>query len=545
MRWNPAESPKELQAALDTHDDHRVRELLDALVEHIQTRDQSYECDAAASVLNSLRGAREFGHLQKVAATLIECGQRAPVVQRHYAQALIEENRLFDAERHLEALGLEAAELGDEREQREARGLLGRVFKQRYVAGRAAERARPDDLRRAVRFYLETYDAARDANLWHGINAVALLKRAEADGIAIDNAPAAEPIAQQILAEIQRRFDTGRADAWDKATAMEANVALGRAGDALTWLMRYVNDIAAESDGLECADAFKFESTRRQLHQVWRLDRSREPGSLLIPPLESALLRARDGSLRRDPADVRAEREPGQFEARHGLDAWYPLQWLRTGDRRAERVTRISRRDTDMTKGTGFVIPGDDLDARFRGEVVLLTNSHVISGLREVHEGGKHSPLRLDQAAAHLDVLNRKLQWRAILWESPPEDEDTTVIALDDAKDIASDPYPVFSRPLPVGGTGRIFIIGYPEASTQIRVSFENNQLLEMNDKYLRYRTPTEQGSSGSPLFDSDWQLVGIHHYSSPDLDSFQTPGRKLAANQGVWIRRIQRAIAG
>jgi trypsin-like peptidase len=174
---------------------------------------------------------------------------------------------------------------------------------------------------------------------------------------------------------------------------------------------------------------------------------------------------------------------------------------------------------------------------------VLVTNSHVVSGQREVLEGGRHSPLRLDQAAAHLDVLKKPLQCRGILWESTPENEDTTVIALDNASDIVSDRYPVFARPLPVGGTGRIFIIGYPEGSTQIRMSFENNQLLEMNDRHLRYRTPTEEGSSGSPLFDGEWQLVGIHHYSSQALDSFLTPGKKLAANQGVWIRRIQRAI--
>ena len=139
--------------------------------------------------------------------------------------------------------------------------------------------------------------------------------------------------------------------------------------------------------------------------------------------------------------------------------------------------------------------------------------------------------------------MKKPLQCRGILWESTPENEDTTVIALDNASDIVSDRYPVFARPLPVGGTGRIFIIGYPEGSTQIRVSFENNQLLEMNDRHLRYRTPTEEGSSGSPLFDSEWQLVGIHHYSSQAFDSFLTPGKKLAANQGVSIRRIQRAI--
>ena len=450
-------------------------------------------------ILDLVRGAREFEHLRAIAATLLESGQRAPIVQRYHAQALIEQNHLFLAEAALRALVVDAARLGDGVEERDANGLLGRVFKQRYVGGRASERAQPDDLRGALRFYLDTYNAAPEVNLYHGINAVALLARATKDGVSIENAPAIAATAEKILAIVENRFQSGAAAAWDKATAVEANVALGRTGDALTWLMRYINAIADESNGLERADAFKFESTRRQLVEVWRLDSRTEPGSLLLPSLEGALLRARDGSVTREPADVRATQSAGQFEARHGTDGFYPLQWLRTGDKRAQRVARISNRDTDVTKGTGFVMRGEDLAERFRGELVLVTNSHVISGKREVLEDGRYAPLELARVDAHLDVLNQTLACRAIVWESPPWEEDTAVVALENGAAIAGDPYPVYSRPLPVGGSGRIFIIGYPEASSQIRLSFENNQLLEMNNRHLRYLYSDRTRELGQP----------------------------------------------
>ena len=151
------------------------------------------------------------------------------------------------------------------------------------MAGRTSERARPDDLRRAVGLYLETYQRSSRCERVARDQRGGLLKRAEADAVAIDNAPALKRLAEEILGRIEQRYADGRADAWDKATAMEANLALDRPGDALTWLIRYVNGIAAEHHGLERAEAFTFESTRRQLIQVWRLDRSREPGSLLIP----------------------------------------------------------------------------------------------------------------------------------------------------------------------------------------------------------------------------------------------------------------------
>jgi hypothetical protein len=32
----------------------------------------------------------------------------------------------------------------------------------------------------------------------------------------------------------------------------------------------------------------------------------------------------------------------------------------------------------------------------------------------------------------------------------------------------------------------------------------------------VRYRTNTEGGSSGSPVFDQNWQLVALHHAGDP-----------------------------
>ena len=32
----------------------------------------------------------------------------------------------------------------------------------------------------------------------------------------------------------------------------------------------------------------------------------------------------------------------------------------------------------------------------------------------------------------------------------------------------------------------------------------------------MRHTVPTEPGSSGSPLFDSDWRLIALHHAGDP-----------------------------
>jgi endonuclease/exonuclease/phosphatase family metal-dependent hydrolase len=51
-------------------------------------------------------------------------------------------------------------------------------------------------------------------------------------------------------------------------------------------------------------------------------------------------------------------------------------------------------------------------------------------------------------------------------------------------------------------------------------------------DKVLRYRTDTEPGSSGSPVFNNDWQLVALHHAG------YREDGG-TAVNEGIRISAI------
>jgi len=545
MEWNPATSPADLNAAAADFDDYAVGALCDALVSYINDRREPYEREGAIAIMATLRQHRRFAELKRVGGALLDRGQRATTVQRQYGQALIETGDYFAAETVLQGLTREAADVDDTKEAAEAAGLLGRVFKQRYV-NTPVDKANAADLTRATKFYFDMYDRNPKENLWHGINAVALLKRGVSDGITMQEVGDADDIAQQILNRIREKRDAGaKPDPWDQAIAMEASLALGKIADSVASMMAYISGIETEQGGLEKADAFMFASTLRQLEQVWRLDGSQPPGSQLLPQLEIVSFRGRDGARRMAIADVAMSMKPQQYEAAFGLDKWFPMQWMRTGLKRATRIVRISRTDTDRTVGTGFLITGSSIGIGSSTDTFLMTNSHVISGLQEVHEDPEFSSvLYPDQATLQLDVLNQRLSCSQILWESKPAHEDTTIVALERSIDLGEDPYPVSTKPIPSGGLGSIFVIGYPEGGTQAMVSFENNRLLEMSESYLRYRTPTAPGSSGSPLFDADWQLVGIHHSTSKGFDSFKEPGKKLAANEGVWIRRIQQAIA-
>ena len=56
------------------------------------------------------------------------------------------------------------------------------------------------------------------------------------------------------------------------------------------------------------------------------------------------------------------------------------------------------------------------------------------------------------------------------------------------------------------------------------------------NGTRIKYRTNTEPGSSGSPCFTMDWDIVALHHYGDPQ---WQAP----LFNQGVPIQLIRQRI--
>ena len=61
----------------------------------------------------------------------------------------------------------------------------------------------------------------------------------------------------------------------------------------------------------------------------------------------------------------------------------------------------------------------------------------------------------------------------------------------------------------------------------------QDNMVVGLEDNFVYYRTATDPGSSGSPVFNQRWQLVALHHASSS----------KKQANEGVRIDVIIKEI--
>lgn len=100
-------------------------------------------------------------------------------------------------------------------------------------------------------------------------------------------------------------------------------------------------------------------------------------------------------------------------------------------------------------------------------------------------------------------------------------------------------------------------IIQHPNGEPK-QLALRENQIVDLLENFLHYETDTAPGSSGSPVFSDQWEVVALHHSGVPRRDELErilakdgtlwTPEKgddkiDWIANEGVRISRIVRHI--
>ena len=85
-----------------------------------------------------------------------------------------------------------------------------------------------------------------------------------------------------------------------------------------------------------------------------------------------------------------------------------------------------------------------------------------------------------------------------------------------------------------------LFIMQHPkETPLQLVLDTAANIRVNANGTRVTYRTNTDGGSSGSPCFSMNWDLIALHHTGDPDWN----PSHKPVYNQGIPISAIHRLL--
>ena len=83
-----------------------------------------------------------------------------------------------------------------------------------------------------------------------------------------------------------------------------------------------------------------------------------------------------------------------------------------------------------------------------------------------------------------------------------------------------------------------IVIVQHPKGEP-LKLAIDTAGVLAVTDTRVRYRTNTDPGSSGSPVFDGRMQLVALHHAGDPDYSEMH----HAEYNQGIPIENVKASI--
>lgn len=214
--------------------------------------------------------------------------------------------------------------------------------------------------------------------------------------------------------------------------------------------------------------------------------------------------------------------------------------WLDRFETIKRQVCRVEAANIGI--GTGFLV----------GPGAVLTNWHVV---REAKKRGL-----FDKFACRFDyrrLVNGSVDAGTVVAVAEVADErpcsDAELTANPDVPPPAADqldyallrlataaPERGFLRlaPPPPSAPGDPLIIVQHPSGSPMRFAIDTDAVIGMchDGLRLRYRTNTEGGSSGSPCFSMDWDLLGLHHLGDPARG-------QSSFNQGVPIGLIRKSI--
>jgi V8-like Glu-specific endopeptidase len=212
-----------------------------------------------------------------------------------------------------------------------------------------------------------------------------------------------------------------------------------------------------------------------------------------------------------------------------GQPTFVDVAFLSLGVLRARSVCRmVTRFPAGAGSGTGFRV----------GASHLLTNYHVLFDAMRGDEpvtavqawfdyeddvDGTAKPIvqiRCDPAS----ILGEKVDDWAVVRTTEPIPAQFPVLLLDGAPVPAVD--------------DRVAIVQHPGGRPK-QVALQHNLVRAVLPDVLQYWTDTDLGSSGSPVFDQQWNVVALHHFSVPA----PAEDRINVRNQGRRIDRIAERI--
>jgi len=211
-----------------------------------------------------------------------------------------------------------------------------------------------------------------------------------------------------------------------------------------------------------------------------------------------------------------------------GLEELFQINWIEKALLASKSVCKVVRPDGGT--GTGFLLNGN----------YLLTNQHVL----EHKEMADKAKIIFNYGIDAQETVQQTSEYQldtSTFYTSKFKELDYTLVKVFNNKDVPLSNWgnltlDNFSVPQK---DHRVNIIQHPDGDF-MKIALPDKIIGSLN-QHLFYITDTKKGSSGSPVFNQDWQVVALHHAGKTVQDGFiiNAQGDKAHSNRGILIKNI------
>jgi endonuclease G len=203
------------------------------------------------------------------------------------------------------------------------------------------------------------------------------------------------------------------------------------------------------------------------------------------------------------------------------------INYLDLGMKASRSVCRIQVRDENgrvLGFGTGFLV----------SPVLLLTNNHVLDRIESSRRSLADFNFEDDINFIPKDTKTFPLDPDRFFYTS--EELDFTIVAIrpqsTDGSPLSGFGFLRLNRESGKALLGEyVTIIQHPDGASK-QITVRENEVVDLPERFIHYHTDTKPGSSGSPVFNDQWQVVALHHAGVQKRDS---QGRVLSIDGSVW----------
>lgn len=251
--------------------------------------------------------------------------------------------------------------------------------------------------------------------------------------------------------------------------------------------------------------------------------------------------------IRQNLGESRAS-DPNGFERLIGESDLTSINFLDRGRRAAAAVCRIKMpMNEGFAYGTGFLV----------GARLLMTNNHVIASRAEASQVEAEFGYEHDVDGVLAAPVQFNLRPDEMFFTDSNLDFTLVAVAPFSEGGVSIERFGRLPL-IPVSGKGIggewVSIVQHPNGQPK-QIAIRASQIVDLDpamapgvnlDQFIYYSTDTEPGSSGSPVFNDQWQVVAIHHKAVPapvEAGAKRTNKVRWIANQGVRISAIFRHL--